>query len=263
VKNVAGYDLPKLFVGSCGTLGVIVELTVKLRPRPDDERLVVAPFDRLKDAGSAVRAVMASDLIPNALDLCDAEALRPLGMVGAPAALLVGFDGVAEQVAWQIEELKRLVQAAGGGEPRVLPSDRWPRLATAAADAFDGAGAIMRLCVLPTQVSDVMEQGSALARARGLASAWAAHAGVGVLTGALSFGSRRDDVSAVADVLRGWRGIAQACAGYAVLDVAPLALKDAVGVWDEAGAAGRIMERIKHELDPRNVLNPGRFVGNI
>jgi glycolate oxidase FAD binding subunit len=263
VKNVAGYDLPKLFVGSCGTLGVIVELTVKLRPRPDDERLVVAPFDRLKDAGSAVRAVMASDLIPNALDLCDAEALRPLGMVGAPAALLVGFDGVAEQVAWQIEELKRLVQAAGGGEPRVLPSERWPRLATAAADAFDGAGAIMRLCVLPTQVSDVMEQGSALARARGLASAWSAHAGVGVLTGALSLGSRRDDVGAVADVLRGWRGIAQACAGYAVLDVAPLALKDAVGVWDEAGAAGRIMERIKHELDPRNVLNPGRFVGNI
>jgi len=263
VKNVAGYDLPKLFVGSCGTLGVIVELTVKLRPRPDDERLVVAPFDRLKDAGSAVRAVMASDLIPNALDLCDAEALRPLGMVGAPAALLVGFDGVAEQVAWQIEELKRLVQAAGGGEPRVLPSDRWPRLATAAADAFDGAGAIMRLCVLPTQVSDVMEQGSALARARGLASAWTAHAGVGVLTGALSLGGRRDDVGAVADVLRGWRGIAQAFAGYAVLDVAPLALKDAVGVWDEAGAAGRIMERIKHELDPRNVLNPGRFVGNI
>ena len=262
VKNVAGYDLPKLFVGSCGTLGVIVELTVKLRPRPDDERLVVVPFERLKDAGAAVRVVMASDLIPNAVELCDADALRPLGMVGAPAALLVGFDGVAEQVAWQVEELARIAQAAGGAEPRVVPSERWPRLSTAAAGAFD-ASAIMRLCVLPTQVSDVMEQGSALARARGLASAWTAHAGVGVVTGALALGGSRDDVAAVADVLRGWRGIARACAGHAVLDAAPLALKEAVGVWDEAGAAGRIMERIKRELDPRNVLNPGRFVGNI
>jgi glycolate oxidase FAD binding subunit len=261
VKNVAGYDLPKLFVGSYGTLGVIVELTVKLRPRPDDERLVAVPFDRMKDAGAAVRAVMASDLIPNAIELCDAEALRPLGMVGAPAALLVGFDGIAEQVAWQVDELGRVVKAAAGGDPQTVPADRWPRLATAVVDAFE-AGAIMRLSVLPTQVADVMEQGSALARARGFASAWTAHAGVGVVTAALALGGNQD-VTAVADVLRGWRSVARACAGQAVLDTAPLALKEAVGVWDETGAAGRIMERIKHELDPRNVLNPGRFVGNI
>ena len=74
VKNVAGYDLPKLFVGSYGTLGVIVEATVKLRPLPDHERLVCIRFERLKDAGAAVRSVMASDLIPNAIELLDATA---------------------------------------------------------------------------------------------------------------------------------------------------------------------------------------------
>jgi glycolate oxidase FAD binding subunit len=262
VKNVAGYDLPKLFVGSCGTLGVIVEVTVKLRPRPDDERLVAVPFDRLNDAGAAVRAVMASDLIPNALELLDGEALRALGLVGAPAGLLVGFDGVAEQVAWQVEELGRLVPAVGGREPRALASEVWPRLSTAAAEAFAASAVVMRLCVLPTQVADVMEQGSSLARARGLGSAWSAHAGVGVVTGALALGGARD-LGTVVDVLREWRGIARACAGYAVLDVAPLAVKEAIGVWDDAGAAGRIMQRIKHELDPKNVLNPGRFVSNI
>jgi glycolate oxidase FAD binding subunit len=263
VKNVAGYDLPKLFVGSCGTLGVIVELTVKLRPRPDDERLVAVPFDRLKDAGAAVRAVMASDLIPNAIELLDAEALRAAGLAGAPAALLVGFDGVSEQVAWQVEELGRLVPAAGGREPRTVSSDTWLRLTTAAMDAFPVSAAVMRLCVLPTQVAEVMEQGGELARARGLACAWTAHAGVGVVTGALALGGGRDDTGTVADVLREWRGIASACSGYAVLDAAPLAVKEAVGVWDDAGAAGRIMQRIKHELDPKNVLNPGRFVGTI
>ena len=81
VKNVAGYDLPKLFIGAWGTLGVIVEATVKLRPVPDAERLVGVGFDRLKDAGAAVRAVMGSDLIPNAVELLDAAAAPPLRIV--------------------------------------------------------------------------------------------------------------------------------------------------------------------------------------
>src|SRR5206468_913623 len=102
VKNVAGYDLPKLFVGSYGTLGVIVEATFKLRPRPDDERLVCVSFDRLKDASAAVRALLASDLIPNAVDLMDAPAGAALGLPPAPATLAVGFDGLGEQVDWQV-----------------------------------------------------------------------------------------------------------------------------------------------------------------
>jgi glycolate oxidase FAD binding subunit len=263
VKNVAGYDLPKLFVGSCGTLGVIVEVTVKLRPRPDDERLVAIAFDRLKDAGAAVRVIMASDLIPNAVELLDAESLRTLGLGSAHAGLVVGFDGLAEQVTWQVEELGRIVPGVGGAEPRPMPAEVWPRLGTAAVDAFATPAAVMRLCVLPTQVAEVMEQGSAVARARGLVTAWSAHAGVGVVTATLAAESGRHDLDVVAGVLRDWRSIAHACAGYAVLESAPLAVKEMVEVWDDAGAAGRIMQRIKRELDPRNVLNPGRFVANI
>src|SRR5262249_41805765 len=69
VKNVAGYDLPKLFVGSYGTLAIVVDVTVKLRPLPDEERLVSVRFERLKDAATATRALLASDLIPNAVEL--------------------------------------------------------------------------------------------------------------------------------------------------------------------------------------------------
>ena len=84
-----------------------------------------------------------------------------------------------------------------------------------------------------------------------------------MVTGALALGESARGIDVVAEVLGAWRGIAHACAGYAVLDSAPLAVKEAVGVWDDAGAAGRIMQRIKRELDPRNILNPGRFVSNI
>jgi len=261
VKNVAGYDLPKLFVGSYGTLGVIVEATVKLRPLPDHERLVCIPFDRLKDAGAAVRALLASDLIPNAIELLDAPAGAALG--AESPALVVGFDGLREQVDWQCAELNRLAVACGGQEGRPLPDDAWPRLETAARAAFPVAAAVMSFSVLPSQVADLMEQGPGGARARGLASAWAAHAGVGVVRAAVGSDVRPKEPSAIAAVLREWRELARAGGGHGMLEWAPLAVKSQVPVWDDPGAAGRIMERIKAQLDPRNILNPGRFVAGI
>jgi len=261
VKNVAGYDLPKLFVGSYGTLGVIVEATVKLRPLPEHERLVCVPFDRLKDAGAAVKTLLAGDLIPNAIDLLDAAAAAALEAEGP--ALVVGFDGLREQVDWQCAELSRLVAACGGREGRPLPDDTWPRLGTAARAAFPATAAVMAFSVLPGQVADLMEQGAGVARARGLASAWAAHAGVGVVRAALASDDRAKQPAPIAALLQEWRNLARAGGGHGTLEWAPLAVKSQVPVWDDPGAAGRIMERIKAQLDPRNILNPGRFVAGI
>ena len=261
VKNVAGYDLPKLFVGSYGTLGVIVEATVKLRPLPEHERLVCVPFDRLKDAGAAVKTLLAGDLIPNAIDLLDAAAAAALG--AESPALVVGFDGLREQVDWQCAELSRLVAACGGREGRPLPDDTWPRLGTAARAAFPATAAVMAFSVLPGQVADLMEQGAGVARARGLASAWAAHAGVGVVRAALASDDRAKQPAPIAALLQEWRNLARAGGGHGTLEWAPLAVKSQVPVWDDPGAAGRIMERIKAQLDPRNILNPGRFVAGI
>jgi glycolate oxidase FAD binding subunit len=282
VKNVAGYDLPKLFIGSYGTLGVIVEATVKLRPLPDDERLVCVSFERLKDAGVAVRALMASDLIPNAVDLLDVTAAFGTGGVGgvlglgttfasaplAPpastgAVLVVGFDGLPEQVEWQCAELARLVATFGGRDCRPLPQDAWPRLAPAARAAFPTATAVMAFGVLPTEVAELMEHGAGVARGRGLQTAWAAHAGAGVVSAALFSDREPQEPGPIAAVLDEWRETAHAGGGHATLEWAPLAVKSQVPVWDDPGAAGRIMQRIKAQLDPHDVLNPGRFVAGI
>jgi glycolate oxidase FAD binding subunit len=259
VKNVAGYDLPKLFVGSHGTLGVVVEATFKLRPLPDDERLLAARFERLKDGGAAARALLASDLLPVAVELLDGAASAALGLPGA-ATLVVGFDGPAEQVQWQADELARLLGPLGGRDVAALPPSAWPRLAGLAAEALASPVALMTFSVLPTLVADTIEQGTAAARQHGVHSAWTAHAGVGAVTGAL----RADrETTAVAAALAEWRAIARAGGGHATLTWAPLAVKAAVPVWDDAGPAGRIMQRIKAQLDPHNVLNPGRFVAGI
>lgn len=264
VKNVAGYDLPKLFVGSWGTLGILVEVTLKLRPLPDDERLVAVRFERLKDAGAAARAVMASDLIPCALDLLDAEASRALGLgvASAGATLVVGFDGLGELVAWQCEDLGRLTVPLGGHAVQMLPTTAWARLGRAARDAFATPAAVTRLAVLPVQVAEVMEHGAAAARARGFGSAWSAHAGVGVVTAALH-SAREQEIDAIAAVLGEWRSVARSGGGHASVEWAPLGVKTRLSVWDDPGAAGRIMQRIKARLDPANIMNPGRFVVGI
>jgi glycolate oxidase FAD binding subunit len=235
---------------------------VKLRPLPDDERFVTVTFEGIKDAALAVRAITTSDVIPTAIERLDADAARGVGLAGG-ASLIVGFDGLPEQVEWQCAELGRLAAGFGGREPRTLAPDLGPRLATAARDAFDTPASVMRFVVLPTQVGDTMEQAASAARARGFVSAWTAHAGVGVVTGALAATGEPRDVGPLAAVVAEWREIAHGNGGYASLEWAPLALKAAVPVWDDAGAAARIMKRIKEQVDPKNLLNPGRFVGGI
>jgi glycolate oxidase FAD binding subunit len=258
VKNVAGYDLPKLFVGSWGTLGVVVSATFKLRPVPEDERLVAVTFESLKDCGAAARAVLGGDLIPVAVDVVDAGAGAPLGLSGV--SLVVGFDGLREQVEAQARTLAEMARALGARATSTLAPDAWPKLAAAGRDAFTSAAAVMSLSVLPTTVCEIMERGTDAARRRGLASAWSAHAGVGAVTAALA---AEREASTVAAVLAEWRAMARAAGGHATLVWAPLAVKAEVPVWDDAGAAGRIMQRIKTQLDPNNVLNPGRFVSGI
>jgi glycolate oxidase FAD binding subunit len=264
VKNVAGYDLPKLFIGSFGTLGVLVEATLRLRPCPDEDRLVVARFERLAEAGAAGRAVTSSDLIPSALDLVDAGALRQLGL-GDGAALLFGVDGIRDQVEWQCAELGRLLGPLGLTESRVLDGEArdalWRRLGDLSARGTEDAAAVMKWGVLPTQLAGLMEQAAAIAEKNGLRAALTAHAGIGIATAVLSGGGA--DINAVVATLTEWRTLANAAGGHAMIEWAPLPVKERVSVWDEPGPATRLMMSLKARLDPRGILNPGRLVGGI
>ncbi len=175
----------------------------------------------------------------------------------------MAFDGLTEQIDWQCRELARIVAAFGGRRPEPLAADVTPRLATAVREAFLVPASVMRFALVPSQVAELIEQGASAARARGLSSAWTAHAGVGVATAALASPEVPREAGLVAAVLGDWRAIARANGGFATLEAAPLAVKTIVPVWDDLGATGRIMKRIKAQLDPKNVLNPGRFVGGL
>ena len=272
VKNVAGYDLVKLYIGSLGTLGIIVDATLKLRPRPESEGACWASFPTLDVAARAAAALAGSELGPVALALLDplaAEACA-VGAGLAPAAapaLFVAFDGLASAVAWERDEAALRLRAAGAaavdvlgdaGTARALVAVREARRAVANPVAVATAG------VLPADLGAYLETTGATARAAGFERAAVAQAGHGLVTLLLvPAGGAAPPVSDTAAVLVAWRDAARVRGGHLAVEWAPLGVREACPVWDPPGAAGPLMRGLKARLDPQGVLNPGRFVGGI
>jgi glycolate oxidase len=124
--DAAGYDLLALATGSEGMLAVITEVTVKLLPRPQRAQCVLAAFDDVARAGTAVASIIAAGIIPAGLEMMDkitTGAVEPFVKAGYPldaeAILLCESDGNAEEVAEEIERMKAVMQASGATEIRV------------------------------------------------------------------------------------------------------------------------------------------------
>src|SRR5262249_49768069 len=110
VKNVAGYDFPKLLTGSMGTLGIITQVTLKVRPIPEASAIVWAPFPGGKPLSDALDQLNTSGTRPIALDWLNPSAARTIGrgldLPGDGAVLVLGFEDNVESVRWQIDRLR-------------------------------------------------------------------------------------------------------------------------------------------------------------
>jgi glycolate oxidase FAD binding subunit len=255
VKNVAGYDLSKLFCGSLGTLGLIAEATFRLHPRPAAAAVVTLGVEGAEQAGEAVRRLLRSTLVPSAIELGWS------GPAGSPGLLTVVIEGIEPGVEAQAATAAELLGEVG--EAEVLgPGVTEAALSQLGALPWEKAEVGIKVAVPPTELPGVLTD---------LSSGWlghgrmAAHAGTGVLRVGLAGPDPGDagQVEAFTAVLDKARAALAARGGTLVIAEAPPALKRAVDVWGPPGDAVELMRRVKRQFDPDRQMSPGRFVGGI
>jgi glycolate oxidase FAD binding subunit len=234
VKNVAGYDLTKLVIGSLGTLGIITEVSLRLRPLPVDTRTLLYGFPDTEKALSAAESILNSELLPAAVSLLTPEPARLLEAPG-PLCLALALEESPENNAYQVQRISQMIQGQTGSSTITGEAEGsfWDRLTN-----FDQRfGAVCRF-----RVNGVISDLAKLLRGNAIA-----HVPSGSVL-IYGFGGT-DGIDGLPD--------------RALLESGPVALRRQRGVWGAPQPEWKLAERIKQAFDPGRVLNRGRYVGGI
>ena len=259
VKNVAGYDLMKLFTGSLGTLGVIAEATFKVRPRPAQTSLLILDAADGRSAADCVGEVLSAALDPLYVELVNATAGAAIGLNGGSWHVLVGLGGSAEEMAVQQDRLRRL---AGERACRALDRAETARLYTAVRDWPEVSSAAANVCgaaisILPSRLGELIAAVEplgddsppvALAALAGNGAVYVRRPGAG-------------NEAADSRWLERVRDLAHKTGGFARFDTMPPSLSTTIDPWGTEIPGLSLMRGIKRALDPQGILSPGRFAG--
>jgi glycolate oxidase len=274
-RDAPGYDLLGAFVGSEGTLGVATRIKLRVIPKPEDVRTLVAFFEDTSSAGDAVSEIVGAGIVPGAIEMMDRLSIRAAEeatgagyRLDAGAALLVELDGPREECTSRFEHLVELCTRAGAMDVRVALDDHERELLWKARKAaFAAMGRVapayyVQDGVIPrTRLSEVLRQIDSLAEEYGLQVANVFHAGDGNLHPLVCYDAARDGEPARAEELAGL--IVKACvdAGGSITG------EHGVGV-DKKGYMPsmfsesdlEVFHRLRCAFDPGGLANPGKVM---
>ncbi len=274
VKNVSGYDLTRLLVGSEGTLAVIVEATMRLIAQPKARRTLLMVYDRLDDAAQTVSEIIAAGMQPAALEFIDDASIRVveqylhLGLpLDAEALLLVEVDGANTEVAEQTEQVQQLCRKYGARSVTVAASEAeaaqlWKaRKSIASAVARIKPSKVSEDATVPrSQIPAMVRRLKEIARSYQVDLVIFGHAGDGNLHPNIMC-----DESDPQEMERVWQAVAEIFAVTLELG-GTLTGEHGVGTmkapfmrWEHGEAGLAVMRAIKSAWDPDHLLNPGKI----
>lgn len=253
VKNVAGYDLMKLFTGSFGTLGIITQVTLRTYPIPEASKTIVLTGD---DDGIAqtMKTLRNSGLTPTAADLVSASAIKQLG-IEQNTGLIIRFQTISQSITQQIAQLESIAQQLNLKVSHYQDKDEtnlWQRLLEIIRLTSSEQAIIGKIGITPTAAVSLLQQLQTITASQGLAMI---HAGSGI--GHLQLTST--DTTAIEKL----RSICNANGGFLTVLTAPKSIKQQIDIWGYSGNATQMMQAIKQKFDPQNMFSPGRFVDGI
>jgi FAD/FMN-containing dehydrogenase len=257
VKNVAGYDLCKLFTGSYGTLGIITEVTFKLRPVPVESRTIVASGQR--SALTEIGRSIAREASPVAVELLSPLLARQIiaGVNMADSVLLIRFAGASRAVVVETANALKVLR-----EERIscATHDEDEELWIGASKAATGGAnnMVWRAVTRPGELASFLDDIASLEQDEVSQVGWQWHASLGdgrvrVMTRAPVY--PRESVR----TLERMRQRAENLGGNLIVERAPVDIKNEIDSWGGPGSATELTKRIKQQLDSQNLLSPGRF----
>jgi FAD/FMN-containing dehydrogenase len=271
VKNVSGFDLSKLMIGSLGSLGILCEITLRLLPLPENMETLVFTFDSLSDASGFATALLATKLLPAAVEVCNRVALdhmdfrSDLKLMAGPFVVMVALEAFQEAVIRMRKELVVMAEhfKAKGHTPITEEGHRlfWLAVGEIRNTVSRGFPGLVSLQLnYPLSVwKGLFEFADQTLREEGVDRTILCHSGSGVSLINLLLDQSTEDKDKAIKSVRRLLAECRKAGGNLVVQSAPAGWKESLPVWGEAGSDLPVMKRIREQLDPSGLMNPGRF----